>query len=247
MLKKPVVFYSDHRPRRPIISRARLILTWGIFFFVVLSVVTVWWVDRQLSRPLKDWAELQVQNLGQRAATTAMQEVLSAQMGNFEQQFVHLLDTGEDGRPAWRFDWAKLNIIQAELTTRVLQNLDTMLDEDIPVPLGTLLGMDLFAGFGPLVPAKIVPAGGIATDLQITFESAGINQVRHHIELVVELDMRVIAPLVSSDIYVRERFPLDTIILQGDVPQVYLNWGSGSLDEFMGAGMHQLMDQALGR
>lgn len=243
MLKKPVVFYSDHRPRRPIISRARVILTWGVFFFILLSVITVWWVDRQLSRPLKDWAELQVQNLGQRAATTAMQEVLTAQMGSFEEQFMQRLGVDEDGRMAWRFDWAKLNMIQTELTTRVLQNLDAMLDEDIPVPLGTLLGMDLLAGMGPLVPAKIVPAGGISTDLQIIFESAGINQVRHHIELVVELDMRVIAPMVSSDIYIREQFPLDTIILQGDVPQVYLNWGSGSLDEFMGAGMHQLMDR----
>lgn len=246
MLKNAVVFYSDQRARRPIISRARLVLTWGIFFFVLLSVLTIWWVDRQLSRPLKEWAELQVQNLGKRAATTAMQEVLTAQLGTFEEQFIQPVP-GEDGRTAWRFDWAKLNMIQTELTTRVLQNLDTMLEENIPVPLGTLLGMDLFAGLGPLVPTKIVPAGGIQTELQIVFESVGINQVRHHIELVVDLDMRVIAPLVSSHIHVREQFPLDTIILQGEIPQVYLNWGSGSLDEFMGAGLHRLMDQAVGR
>lgn len=222
---------------RPVLSRARLVLTWSLFFFVVLSMVTLWWVDRQLSRPLRHWAELQVRNIGQRAITAAIQEVLAAEADFAGEAFVRQLPTGADGTAAWQYDWAKLHRLDAAITWRVLESMNGLREERIPVPMGELLGIDILAGSGPAIPVRILPVGSVATELQFVFTSVGINQVLHEIAVVVDLHMRVIAPLVSDDIRVSQRIPLSTIVLQGHVPQVFVEWQSGTLSEFIADGL----------
>lgn len=237
---RPIYFRSIRlRSPRPTVSRARLLITWTLFFFTLLSLSTVWWVDRQLSRPLKQWAELQVRNTGQRAITSAIQEILSSEMELTGQEFIRPLPTTAEGTAAWQYDWSKLHRLDAEITWRILQSLNTLVDERIPVPLGELLGVDILAGAGPLLPVRILPAGAISTELHFVFQSVGINQVLHEIAVHVDLDMRVIAPMVSDEFHVTQRIPLSTVVLQGKVPDTFINWGSGSLSEFLDANMMQ--------
>lgn len=202
-------------------------------------MVTLWWIDRQLSRPLKEWAELQVRNIGQRAITGAIQEILSSELELTGQEFIRQLPTTAEGTAAWQYDWSKLHKLDAEITWRILQSLNTLVEERIPVPLGEILGIDILAGSGPLLPVRILPGGAVATEIRFVFQSVGINQVLHEIAVHVDLKMRVIAPMVSDDFHVTQRIPLSTIVLQGKVPQVFVNWGSGSLSEFIEAGMAQ--------
>lgn len=229
----PHGFRPPRRVPRRNVSRARVVFTWAVFFFVVISMLTVWWMDRQLSRPLKDWAELRVRTLGQRAITSAIQEILATEMETMDHEVIRQLSGGPDGTAAWAYDWARLHRVDAEITWRIMQNLDQQLSEDIPVPLGELLGIEFLAGAGPLMPVRIVPAGATSTELRFVFRSVGINQVLHQIAVWVNLRMRVIAPMVSDNFEVTQEIPLSTVILQGRVPQVFVNWGSGSLDDFI--------------
>lgn len=238
MLRRSIRFVAVRPPSmRPALSRARVFLIWALFFFVLLSMVTLWWFDRQLSRPLREWAELQVRNIGQRAITGAIQEILSSEMELAGEEFVRQLPTSADGTAAWQYDWSKLHRLDAEITWRILQSLSTLLEERIPVPMGELLGIDILAGAGPLIPVRILPAGAVGTELQFVFTSVGINQVLHEIAVHVDLTMRVIAPMVSEDVHVTQRIPLSTILLQGRVPQVFVEWHSGSLNEFIQDGL----------
>lgn len=238
MLRGPIYFRSFRmRAARPRLSRARLVVTWTLFFFAFFSLATVWWIDKQLSRPLRQWAELEVRNLGQRAITSAVHEVLSAEFESTEPEFIRQLPTGRDGTAAWQYDWTRLHRLDAEITLRILESLDSLLEERIPVPLGELLGIDIFAGAGPLLPIRILPAGALSTEIRFVFQSVGINQVLHEIAVHVNLQMRVVAPLVSEDFHVSQRVPLSTVILQGEVPDVFVAWGSGSMEEFIASGM----------
>ena len=69
--------FTVREQRRVQLCPARLFITWTLFFLVLFSLVTVWWADRQLRAPLHRWAELHVRNIGQRAITEAVQDVLS--------------------------------------------------------------------------------------------------------------------------------------------------------------------------
>lgn len=231
------VFSVRERPARPTLSRARLFITWALFFFILFSMITLWWVDRQLSRPLRQWAELQVRNIGQRAITGAIQEILSSELELSSGEFVRQLPTTSDGTAAWQYDWSKLHRLDSEITWRVLQTLSTLVEESIPVPMGELLGIDILAGSGPLIPVRILPGGAVSTELQFVFTSVGINQVLHEIAVHIDLQMRVIAPMVSNDFHVSQRIPLSTIVLQGRVPQVFVEWNSGSMGDFIEEGL----------
>ena len=61
------------------------------------------------------------------------------------------------------------------------------------------------------------------------FEQAGINQTRHKIYLVVEAEMRIVIPLVSSAVKVESQVPLTEATIMGEVPHLYLNAGVDSL------------------
>ena len=198
-----------------------------MFFFIILSLTSVWWIDHRLSGPLKQWAELQVRNIGQRAITTAIQTTISPEYDTGDVQFVQQFSDATDGTAVWQYDWTALHRLDAALTDEMLDQLEALREEHISVPLGQLLGMNILAGAGPTLPVRIAPAGAVTTDVQFTFTSVGINQVLHEIAMHVDLTMRVIAPLVSEEIRVTQRVPLSTVILQGRVPEVFVNWGSG--------------------
>lgn len=237
MLRKSIsVFAVREKRARPTLSRARLFVTWTLFFLVLFSLVTLWWADRQLRAPLRQWAELQVRNIGQRAITTAVQEILAGDSGFAHAEFVRLLPSS-DGTAAWQYDWTLLHRLETEITGRVLDTLSTLITENVPVPLGELLGVDILAGAGPFIPVRIKPGGAVASDVEFVFTAVGINQVLHEIAVRMDVQMRVIAPLVSDEFVVTQRIPLSTVILQGRVPQVFVEWKSGSMEEFIQRGL----------
>jgi len=238
MLRKSIsVFTAREQRARPTLSRARLFITWTLFFLVLFSLVTVWWADRQLRAPLHRWAELHVRNIGQRAITEAVQDVLSQDPELARAEFVRQLPAAADGTAAWQYDWTRLHRLETEITRRVLESLNALAGESIPVPLGELLGVDILAGAGPLIPVRIKPGGAVSSDVEFVFTAVGINQVLHEIAVRTDVQMRVIAPLVSDEFRVSQRIPLSTVILQGRVPQVFVEWKSGSMEEFIQTGL----------
>lgn len=219
-------------------------MTWTMFFFIIMSLTSVWWIDHRLSGPLKQWAELQVRNIGQRAITAAIQTTVATNSQTPNVQFVQQFSDTIDGTAAWQYDWAALHALDAALTDEMLNHLEALKEEHIAVPLGQLLGINILAGAGPSLPVRIAPAGAVTTDVQFTFTSVGINQVLHEIAMHIDLTMRVIAPLVSEEIRVTQRVPLSTVILQGRVPEVFINWGSGSFQEFLDSGMDKQLTRS---
>ena len=58
-----------------------------------------------------------------------------------------------------------------------------------------------------------------------TITDAGINQIKHTIFLLVEARLKVVVPLMSKEFPVRTRIPLSSMVIVGDVPDVYWMWG----------------------
>lgn len=208
-----------HRP-----TKLRTRFTWTVFLLSFLTICAIWWIDRQLSGPLRAWAELRAEGMATRAVYTAIQEILAAQIG--EEDVIRLIP-GDGNQTAWTYDWGLLHRVDSELTQRIHQALQAETAERIPVPVGEILGVDLFSAAGPFLPVRVLAAGRVATDVRFDFRSQGINQVLHEIYVHVDIDMRVIAPLIEESFAVSQRVPLSTILIQGEVPPVFVNWSGG--------------------
>jgi hypothetical protein len=55
------------------------------------------------------------------------------------------------------------------------------------------------------------------------FEHEGINQTRHRIYLEITGQIRIVVPLISSNVKVVAEVPITDATVLGEVPQVYLN------------------------
>jgi sporulation protein YunB len=101
-------------------------------------------------------------------------------------------------------------------------------EEVFPIPLGQLTGLDFLASWGPGIPVRMIPLGGLTTTPVASFESAGINQTWHRVLLDIQVVMRVAVPLVSEDILVSTQVPILEEVFIGTVPTWYFT-GQGNL------------------
>lgn len=116
----------------------------------------------------------------------------------------------------------RINHIAAETTLDVQNALSNLKEANLSVPLGQMSGTRLLAHMGPGIHVRILPIGSVKVKPVESFEEAGINQTKHMVFLDVEAVVRIVVPMVSSEIPVNTRVPISTTIISGEVPKVYL-------------------------
>ena len=116
---------------------------------------------------------------------------------------------------------------QHELASKVVLACNKKLDEfgevGVKIPIGYITNNSFFYKMGPEITVKMKQVGAITTHYESVFESAGINQTRHKIYLIVEAKMRVIVPMKSKDVDVICEVPVTDTIIVGKVPSTAIN------------------------
>ena len=130
-------------------------------------------VDSQLRPVVETMAQYQCRVVSVIAINEAVMDELE-KMGNVE------------------LDSVEMNRLKARLTEAVSNRLTGLENQDVAIPLGTLLGWQLLAGRGPDIHLQIVPASFVESEVVDTLESAGINQTQHRvcIRFTVEMSAR---------------------------------------------------------
>ncbi|WP_049754085.1 sporulation protein YunB [Heliomicrobium modesticaldum] len=164
------------------------------------------------------------ENQGKVIATEAIHESILRRVVN-DASFRDLIfyKTDQEGRIVLlQPNTLRINQLAAETAIDVQQTLSNLNEKDIQIPLGQMTGVRLLAGWGPLLHVRMLPIGNVKVEPVESFEEAGINQTKHMIYLHVEASIRILIPLVSSEIPVSTRIPIATTIISGAVPNVYL-------------------------
>lgn len=123
-----------------------------------------------------------------------------------------------------RVDVGKLNRIFSKVTLDIQEQLNTLGDEKIEIPIGVLMGNSIFSARGPRISIKIIPVGSVETDFKSEFISAGINQTKHRIYLLVKTKVGIAVPFADNTTEVTTSIPIAETIIIGDVPQYYMNF-----------------------
>lgn len=93
----------------------------------------------------------------------------------------------------------------------------------VDIPAGNLSGIGLLMGKGPKIPVKIIVETTSTVGFNNSIITAGINQSKHQINLVVNVDVNVLIPWCKrSANIITEVLIADTVIV-GKVPETYLN------------------------
>lgn len=119
----------------------------------------------------------------------------------------------------------EINLIIREITKHVQSAFDTLGSEGISITLGTFTGIPFLFGLGPDVSIKLVPVGTVNTEVESSFNEAGINQTIHRLYFVVSSIIGMVLPGMTQNFTTELEVLLCESIIVGEIPSVYLQGG----------------------
>ena len=120
---------------------------------------------------------------------------------------------------------ARINILQSEISNKILSGLTDGELTTIRIPLGNLFGGPLLSGRGPNVPIRILSVSSLSTGFRNDFAVAGINQTRHTIYLTVDVTVSVLMPGTITSETISSEISIAETIIVGSVPSAYADLG----------------------
>lgn len=193
---------------------------WFFIIIIPLLVGLYLFMDHNLERTLNEIAKSKAQLAGQEVITRAVNEKVASKAEYQDLVVVH--KDGEGRIVLIQPNTVKINRMMAETLLEVENGFAELEKQNYSIPLGQALGSRIFAGYGPGIKVKMVPAGKVTADYIDSFEEAGINQTRHLISLRVSGKIKVVVPFNDEEIDVKMTVPVAETIVVGQVPQSYM-------------------------
>lgn len=89
------------------------------------------------------------------------------------------------------------------------------------VPLGTLTGLQIFAGRGPAVAVKVIPLSHVESQVVSGFTSAGVNQTKLQIDLKFTAKLCAVLAGVQTQTSVETQICVAQLLIVGKTPQFF--------------------------
>jgi len=207
------MYYVKHKQGTG--QRVRMRITGVAVILTILLLFIL--LNTQIRRIAADSTQVYTQNAFSKAVSDALCHVLSEQSLDTVR-----VNTGADGQiVSVETDAAQLNRIKAEITITLLSELNNISSSPIEITLGTLTGIEAFAGRGPRLEMRLELRGGVSTEIISSLVETGINQSLHTIDCVVTADYFVILPGCRFSTKLSTTVPLAQSVIVGEVPDAY--------------------------
>ena len=197
-------------------EKRRLLLFLVCAALIALAVTAM----TQLRPILTSLATARVSNAVTRVVNTSVNETLYDAGVDYD-RLISLDKDNEGHITAVKSNMAEFNRLQSAVLADVLQRLSEVSTRELAIPLGSLTGSPLLAGRGPLLHIKMQSVGSSSAHFENAFASAGINQTRHEIRLVVDVYVSVLLPGFSTVTKVTNRCAVAETVIVGSVPDTY--------------------------
>lgn len=174
----------------------------------------------QLRPILTSLATARVSNAVTRVVNSSVNEMLYGAGVDYDRLIAFEKDT-EGHITAVKSNMAEFNRLQSAVLDDVLQKMSEVSTRELYIPVGNLLGSPLFAGRGPSLHIRMQSVGSSSAYFENAFSSAGINQTRHEIRLVVEVYVSILLPGFSTVTKVTNHYAVAETVIVGLVPDTY--------------------------
>jgi sporulation protein YunB len=148
---------------------------------------------------------------------------------------VNIMYDNENKISAVSIDFSYLNTLKSRIMLDISQNIDSLKQTDMKIPLGSFLNNEFFMGVGPDITFQIVPYGMVYIDFRDAFSGMGINQTVHEIYLDVKMNIGAVMPgIKATNTYTTSLMIAHTVIV-GNVPDNYtgVNEIQGQIEDYI--------------
>ena len=88
---------------------------------------------------------------------------------------------------------------------------------------GLTTGSSLLSNIGPKIPVKISLVGDVSTNFSTEVVEYGINNALLKVIVNISVTTKVILPITSEDLTINANIPIGMKVIQGKIPNYYLN------------------------
>lgn len=117
----------------------------------------------------------------------------------------------------------ELNKLSSQISYKLQEKLNNLDKVSVQIPITSMMGINVFSGYGPDISIKLVPMGNIETKFDTSFMSQGINQTKHTIYMNIVSNITVVAPFIGSSVKCNSTVTIAETIIVGDIPSTYYN------------------------
>lgn len=199
--------------------KRRRLRRWGILLMLLVLGAAV--LLRTRINPLtKELAQAKISD----AASNVINRAVNQQIQQGDIRYEDMVELQRDNSgaiTALTTNMQEMNRLKTQLLEILDDDIYSIEDDEISIPVGNLTGIQLLSGRGPSIPVKIVAVSSSDATFQGEFTDAGINQTIHRIMMEVSLDLIVLLPSGTVTDRVSSQVCVAETVLLGPVPETY--------------------------
>lgn len=203
-------------------TRNRSLKGVGIFFTLFFLIFLIWLIFTKLQPSFIEYAKVYSNNIANEVVNSAVDDVFVKEE---YQSLAKIMENSSENIKAIETDTAKINRLKSAIIQSMQKNIDSHKSDTVYVPLGSCGNLYFLAGLGPNVPIRIYPVNIVNADFKESFDSVGINQVKHKLYLDVSMKMSFVGMMFAQSDTVETSVLLNETIIVGDTPTYYGNGG----------------------
>ena len=203
-------------------TRNRSLKGVGIFFTLFFLIFLIWLIFTKLQPSFIEYAKVYSNNIANEVVNSAVDDVFVKEE---YQSLAKIMENSSENIKAIETDTAKINRLKSAIIQSMQKNIDLHKSDTVYVPLGSCSNLYFLAGLGPNVPIRIYPVNIVNADFKESFDSVGINQVKHKLYLDVSMKMSFVGMMFAQADTVETSVLLNETIIVGDTPTYYGNGG----------------------
>ena len=186
---------------------------------IALAAAAFAWVNAAFAEPLMGAASERAADISSRVLNAAVAEAVASAD---TRSLLELENTGGETFVI-TVDTASLNAVTSSAAEKAQAFLSESGRAGVGIELGSVSGVALLSGRGPVVRAGFTPIGSVASSVGSRLRSSGINQSLFTVELTLTARIRLVIAGKTEVITVKNTVPVCETVVVGSVPQVYTN------------------------
>lgn len=111
-----------------------------------------------------------------------------------------------------------LDVVSSSVSKEVLNFNDEVV---LKIPFFSVLNNPIFSNVGPSIPVKVRVSNAIYSNVEVKIKEYGINNCLVEIYILLEVNVKVLLPIISDDIVIKNEIPISYKIINGQIPSYY--------------------------
>lgn len=201
--------------------RWRILIT--LLILVALITAATLAIENNLTRVVLSLAQAKARTMAVRALNESAAELLAA--GVTYDTLMHVTSDASGQVRLIQANTPEMNRLASQVSLLAQEKLLSKRDSTVSVPLGSALGLTLFAGAGPRIQVRVMPVGSVHAAFHTDFHTAGINQTRHRVSLTLTAQVQLVIPTGAQTVEISTQVAMAESIIVGEVPETFTDVG----------------------